>query len=226
MEQFTYDDIDSIGKELFTKNNNNFISTKLSPIMSKIFIFANKEMNITITDNDKYMKSGSIPDRIYYIYTDQVDSRKMYDIVNFKDKPCIWFYSKNAITNATDDMENIFHIYKVLLKIFRYPNTREDVYLYQSIDVEYYIIKCIMSARLFLFIHDKYSVLDEYGILDIDKFKSILKKKLDDFFLAFDFTNESFEEFFNHVKENAYNEKYFKSKIYLDSFDKLQLERK
>lgn len=218
MEQFSYDSIDTIGRELFRKNNSNFIASKLSPIMAKIFISANRTMNISDVSIETYMKSSAIPDRVYYIYTDQVNDEKMFDIVNFKDKPCIWFYSKNAINSIGKDLENISTIYNLVISMFR-PDITNIVYNDQFIDKEYYIIKIVMCTRLFLFLHTT------YGISSMEEYKSWLKEELKYQVYPSNPTDDSINKFINHIEDSYYLENYYKDKIYLDSFNKLVFEK-
>ena len=87
--------------ELFRKNNASYICSSLSDVMERIFIAANAKSGINECTDERYMKSGFIPGRVYYIYSDQVEN-KIFDIVNLNDETCIWFYSNNVI-NRIDE---------------------------------------------------------------------------------------------------------------------------
>ena len=141
MQNIKYKDLDLLGIELLRKNNESFYKSKLSDVMERIFIAANKDEEINDIAEEYYMKSGTIPDRIYYIYSDRLNEiapGKIYDIINFKDNPCIWFYSKNAIDKIGEDPVNtISTIYNVLLLVFK------SIKLCAKSDTSFFIIEII-----------------------------------------------------------------------------------
>lgn len=204
-KEIKYNSIDSIGMELFRKNNNTFYNSKLSTVMSKIFIAANRECNIEDTDDEYYMKSGSLPNKVYYIYSDKVNkelSDKIFDIVVFNGNLCIWFYSKNAINMIdTDPVRTIIKIYDTLLSTFRKPI--EDTFT----EKENEIVTYVMTIRLLQFIDDT------YGIIDLEKCESELAST----YLE-QYKYESIKAFIKDVVDNCNNKEYFTNKEYLDSY--------
>lgn len=199
-----YDKINLIGMELFRKNNDTFLKSNLSTIMSRIFKAANSPFIVDI-DSEYYMKSGSIPNRIFYIYSQELVDKnptKIYDIVQFNNEECIWFYSTNAISMIDKDPVNtIIDIYDTLINVFM-PTT-----LYESfINVENFIAKIAMSLNLMLFLNDT------YGVLDIDKCKEeLITNQLSNY------TIESARDFINDIETNC-NNSYFHNREYLESY--------
>ena len=206
MESIKFKDLDSVGQELLRKNNESFYKSKLSDVMERIFIAANKNNGITKIEDEYYMKSGIIPDRIYYIYSDQLNEiakDKIYDIIIFKDKPCIWFYSKNAINLIGEDpVGTISSIYNVLLTTFK----MNSIYRGTFIEKEDSILHSVYCIRLIIFLYET------YGILDLEECKNEIINSLDEY------TNESVLKFIDHVIKNYENTQYFTKKIYLESY--------
>lgn len=208
MEQIKYENIEEIGIELLRKNNSKFYASKLSKIMEKMFIASNRMYGITELDNEYYMKSRALPDRVYYIYSDklnEVAKNKIFDVVLFKDQPCIWFYSKNAIDMIGEDPGTILVIYEILLKIFKeYKSSHNSDTSF--LHVENKIMHTVMSVRLCKFLYDT------YGVIDIDDFRTNIKQlwKL--------YSEENVDKFINHILENYDNKFYFINKEYLDSY--------
>lgn len=199
-----YTNIFEVGMELFRKNNDSFYHSKLSDVMSKIFIAANKEYGIDDIEDEYYMKSGTIPNRIYYIYSNRLREaapRKIYDIVSFNGDTCIWFYSNNAIDMIdVNPVLYINNIYDALLKVFR-PTIRNTF-----MEKENKIVKVVMIALLLQFLNDT------YGVLDLEKCLDRLSSDM------ISYTHESARSFINDIIDN-YNEKsYFIKREYLSSY--------
>ena len=68
MQNIRYIELHLVGIELLRKNNESFYKSKLSDVMERIFIAANKDVGINDIAEEYYMKSGAIPDRILYIF--------------------------------------------------------------------------------------------------------------------------------------------------------------
>ena len=211
-----YQDIDKIGMELFRKNNGSYIRSGLSDIMKKIFISANKSAGITDIIDESYMKSGIIPGRIFYIYSDQLyekDKTKIYDIVNFNNEECIWLYSTNVINMIGEDPCNtIILIYSTLLNLFK---NYKDIYYNNFSNKEKAIIIAVMSIRLMVFLYD------EYGVLDLDEckkqFVSVIKQHTD-------YTESSIMKFIEDTINRYDNIQYFTNREYLNSYMLLEKE--
>lgn len=218
-EIIKYEDIDHIGMELFRKNNDNFYRSYPSSIMSRILIAANKREGITEIKDEYYMKSSSIPNkRVYYIYSDQLselNKSKIYDIVNFNNKECIWFYIKNTIDMIGEDpIKYTNMVYANLLSVLKpiHPNMRGT---FEAL--ERTILIDVMSIRLIYFLHDTYGVIDLEEIKNKYCEKSLLSKT---------FTSESIINFINDVIDNFNNKQYFFERMYLDSYMLLQEKNK
>lgn len=210
-----YDKIYNIGIELLRKNNELFYKSNLSHIMAKIFIASNRIYGITSIEDEYYMKSGAIPNRVYYIYTDRLVSdekksirKKMYDVVNFNGEKCIWLYSKNIIDSMGEAPVNtILELYNELLETF-YP-TSVKVRTPMTFDsMENIIIKYAMTVKLIHFLYES------YGLIDIDVCKNFLAQKMNSDFRC---TAESAIEFINDTIDNT-NKEYFFDRDYLDSY--------
>lgn len=221
MEVIKYDAIKSIGMELFRKNNSTFLKDPLSPIMSRIFKAANSPY-VQNTDTDFYMKSGIIPNRVFYIYSNELTEKypnKIADTVYFNNELCVWIYSKNAINKIDEDPLTIFDIYYDLLMAFM-----SQISLYSSsFNVkECYIAAIAMTANLMIFLNET------YGALDIEQCKAILSKKLlfrENIDAPFIISNnekfyepESVIEFIEDVFEKCTEKSYFNNREYLDSY--------
>lgn len=207
MMDIKYENISLIGMELFRKNNSTFLKSNLSPIMSKIFKAANSP-HIQDTDSEYYMKSGSIPNRVFYIYSDQLsekDPEKIYDIVYFNNEPCIWFYSSNAINMIDKDpVVTIYDIYYHLQSMFM---NKCHTFTIDFMNTEYFIVRIVMCINLIIFLNET------YGALDVEKCKKeIIEKYLDDY------TEESAIAFIEDVCENCTSKDYFNNREYLDSY--------
>lgn len=203
--EIKYSDLSLIGRELFRKNNDKFMRSNLSPIMSKIFIAANIDSNITDTESEYYMKSGILPNKIFYIYSDQLTEKnpcKIYDIVNFNGQKCIWFYSNNVI-NCIDKhpVSTIIGIYSRLLSFFKTAEFNTFM------NIENNIVLDTMVIGFINFLHETYGVLD----MDICK-KSIINIRFEEY------TEESAINFINNVLENYNNTSYYDTREYLVSY--------
>lgn len=209
--EIKYDAINGVGIELFRKNNNSFISSNLSAIMERIFKAANSP-HIREMENEYYMKSGAIPNRVFYIYSDQLAEKyekKILDVVQLNGNMCIWIYSKNAI-NMIDKypVKTIETIYDALLRTFE-PST-----LFGSfINTERFIVKLVMTLNLIIFLNET------YGALDIEE----CKKNMIDTYL-YEYTEESASLFIEDIVKNYSNTQYISAREYLDSY--LLLEEK
>lgn len=198
-----YEAISQIGMELFKKNNDSFMKSKLSHTMSNIFMVANKDSNIKDTDSEYYMKSGVLPNRVFYIYSDKVKKSKIFDIVRLNDEICIWFYSKNAIEMIDKNpLDTIVLIYHTLMKTFKgdIPDS--------FISIENFIAASAMSIKLVQFLHET------YGLIDVEKFKDDLTVQMK----LLSFSPESTRLFINDVLDNYYNKDYFNNRDYLTSY--------
>lgn len=198
--KITYDQISLIGMEMFRKNNSSFISDSLSPIMERIFKAANHIKNI---DGEYYMKSGILPNEVFYIYSDQVRKDKLFDTVYFNGSKCTWLYSKN-IMNAIDE-EPIKTIYMLYSELFLTFAPRDFVHTF--LERENKLLKYVMTIRIIVFLHET------YGILELDKCRdslvnNVLKK----------YTTESALEFVDDVIDNCNDKDYFTARRYLDSY--------
>ena len=214
MEEIKYENIEEIGIELLRKNNAKFYASKLSKIMERMFIAANKMYGITEIDNEYYMKSRALPDRVYYIYSDklnEVAKNKIFDIVLFKDKPCIWFYSKNAIDMIGEDPGTILVIYEILLKVFKGYRSYNNSLDISLLHTENKIMHTVMTVRLAKFLQDM------YGVIGVDDCRSDIKQlwKL--------YSEENVDKFIDHILENYDNKYYFTNKEYFDSYMILEM---
>lgn len=201
-KSINYEQISLIGMELFRKNNESYMRSKLSPIMSRIFKAANKNIKIDNTDNEYYMKSGIIPNKVFYIYSDNTNT-KLLDIVFFNGEPCIWLYT-NTIINKIDErpVVTIIELYSILVEIFM-QRPCDEYFINEEDD----LISIIMSIRLIKFLHET------YGALNIDDCMKKIKSAV-----LFCFTNDSVDKFIEDVLENCDNVNYFKNREYLDSY--------
>ena len=211
-----YQDIDKIGMELFRKNNKTYNSSSLSIIMEKMFISANKSSGINSVIDERYMKSGIIPGRIFYIYSDQLyakDKTKIYDVVNFNNEECVWLYSTNVINMIGEDPVNsIILIYSVLFNLFK---NYKDIYYNNFINKEKALLIAVMSIRLMVFLYD------EYKVLDIDECKKQLVSIIK---LHTSYTESSIMNFINDTINKYDNIQYFTNREYLDSYMLLEKE--
>lgn len=213
-QDIKYTDIDKVGMELFRKNNTSYIKSDLSEIMQRIFVTANISSGITECNGEHYMKSGVIPGRIYYIYSDQLyekNSNKNYDVVTLNDEDCIWLYSKNIINNIDSHPGNtIFELYDTLIDVFKSCNyyTTKHNFIY----TENNILKYVMSIRLMTFLNE------EYGVLDIDKFKKELSKCIYRN-TKFNYDDNAIMAFIDDVIDNNSEVDYFSKRKYLDSYN-------
>lgn len=207
MNNIRYEDIKLIGMELFRKNNETFLKSNLSPIMSRIFKAANSP-HITDTDNEYYMKSGSIPNKVFYIYSDELsekDPEKILDIVYFNGDRCVWIYTKNAI-NMIDKkpVDTIYNIYHTLMTTFMQFS---GVIYGNFINTEHYIAELAMCMNLIIFLNET------YGALDVEECKIYLT----DNHLR-EYEKDSCKEFIDEVCENCTSKNYFNNREYLDSY--------
>lgn len=207
MEIIKFDMINSIGMELFRKNNSTFLKDSLSPIMSRIFKAANLGY-VTNTDSVYYMKSGVIHNRVFYIYSDELAEKnpeKICDVVNFNNEECVWIYSKNAINMIDKDPYiTIMVLYRSLVNTL----IPESSNIFNSfIRKEKEIIYLIMFLYLVIFLNET------YGALDVDTCKNIVISELDK-----TYTNDSINSFINDVCKNYNNKTYITNREYLDSY--------
>lgn len=206
-----YEDIFSVGVELFKKNNDTFLRSKLSTTMNRIFKAANKGY-VSSESEAYYMKSGELPDRVFYIYSDELTESlpsKGFDIVTFKDNYCIWFYTTNMINRIDKHpVQAISNMYEHILDIF------EDRFtLTGFIRTELELVNTVMTIKLIGFLHETYGVLD----------MATCKSEIVTLHLSH-YTKESAMKFIDDVLDNYYNKEYFNSRLYLDSY--LLLEEK
>lgn len=213
-KNITYDNICSIGMELFRKNNDTFMRSKLSIIMERIFLAANKYDNIS-NKEAFFMRSGKLPDRVYYIYSDEMlekASEKMYDIVNFKGERCIWFYSDNVINLiGKDPARYIDELYDVLNELFirkcpSHPGFHNE---------EQRILTYSMNIVLAKFINETYR-----GSLDLEEYKKGLCDRMHYY------TKESVLSFIDDVYKKCNSDTFFSSREYLDSYMLLEEEHR
>ena len=201
-----FSDINSIGLEMFRKYNDTFIRSKLSNNMMRIFLAMHKKYNITeLPEDEFYMKSGILPGKVYYIYSERLAEKapeKMYDILQFNNEPkVIWIYSINMIKNiGVDPLLYTSYIYHDLIHTLN-PAVGEFG------ELENYILKYIMSIQLIHNLHESYGLFDK---------ESVLNRLYE--FLSNEFTRESICEFFKDVIANSDNDYYFDNKAYLDSY--------
>lgn len=211
-KEVSYEQINLIGRELFRKNNDTFMRSPLSPIMSKIFIAANKDSNIDNAVNEFYMKSGILPNKIFYIYSNNLTEKsksKLYDVVYFNGEVCIWFYSTNVINMIGEKpVETLIDIYYLLMEVFdNYNNIDRDYYIYK----EQHIAMVAMIIYMLKFLHET------YGILDMDKCKNDIYDTV-----LYKYTQDSAFEFIEDVLERCESKVYFKQREYLESYLLLQ----
>lgn len=211
MEKITFEKISLIGKELFRKNNDAFYKDPLSPIMQRIFIAANRD-KISEIDGEFYMKSGSIHNRIFYIYSENLlehDKNKLYDIVYFNGELCIWFYSYNVIESIGKySVSAIFDIYKVLIDIFM------PKYDYSFSVKENNMALKAMAINLIQFVNET------YGIGNISEYKKIIANNYFQFY-----TEESVSAFIDDVLKKSQDSSYFVNREYLDSYMLLKKDK-
>lgn len=205
MEVIKFDMVNSIGMELFRKNNSTFLKDSLSLMMSKIFKAANSP-HITDTTEDYYMKSGAIPNRVYYIYSNELSEKnptKIYDIVYFNNEISVWLYSKNAINMIDKEpVDTIMNIYDALMGAF-FGSTLHLSF----VNTENFIAKIAMSLNLIVFLNET------YGALDIDECKNYIIEN----YLS-NYTEESAREFVEDICSNSTNKNYFNNREYLNSY--------
>lgn len=210
-KEIKYDELSLIGMELFRKNNETFYKSSLSPIMKKIFLAANKDERLDNAESEYYMKSGILPNKIFYIYSDnlaEANKFKLYDVVNFNGDICIWFYSINVMNMIDNDPVNtINEIYKVLIGVFRKNIINNSTINLDSfslfINKENKIATVVMILRLLKFLHET------YGVLDIDECKKTVIEL---------FKNWVNKEVIDDILNNCDNKDYFRNREYLDSF--------
>ena len=211
MELIPYQNIEEIGLELLRKNNSKFYGSRLSLVMEKIFTASNAVYGITEVEDEYFMKSRSIPERVYYIYSDklnEVAKNKIFDIVYFKGNSCIWIYSKNAIDMIGEDPATVIVLYEILLKIFHNYRSNTDISFSSR---ENKIIHSVLSIRLFKFLEDN------YGVIKVDDCRDDIKNlwKL--------YNAEKVDNFIDHVLKNYDNKYYFTNREYLDSYMLLEM---
>lgn len=203
MDNINYNTLNLVGMELFRKNNQTFMSSSLKGVMGRLFIAANKKYGIKDSEDVSYMKSGSFPNRVFYIYSDELLEKapdKLLDVVYLNGKPCIWFYSKNLINSIDKDPMVMFKMFKELILAFM-PKAPIGSFMYD----EHYIVAYVLTIRLAKFIHETY-------VLDLEKFKEELHKN------ATAFTKESVELFINDVLDRCEAEEYFINREFLESY--------
>lgn len=207
-QNIKYTDIDKIGMELFRKNNASYICSSLSDVMERIFIAANAKSRINECTDERYMKSGFIPGRVYYIYSDQVEN-KIFDIVNLNDETCIWFYSNNVINRIDEHPGEIaYEIFSILIDTF-FRNDLSKYTINDFIYIENQLLKYVMSIRLMIFLNE------EYGIIDTDKFKKELSNEI---LIHTDYQDLDPLKFIDDIIDNCMDIDYFSKRKYLDSY--------
>lgn len=212
MENIKFKDLDLVGKELFRKVNETFYISKLSKVMERIFLASNHDLGISEIKDECYMKSGILPNYIYYIHTSQLPKTKNLDIVYFNGKKSIWFYIPNMIENIGEDpYQYILKIYNTLLKLTkREYDTNNNFY-----SDEFNIIEYVLCIRLAYFLYETYGSI----VIDIDRYKESLETSL------YKYTTESIDNFIDHIKDNCDNPDYFDKKIYLESYILLEFKQ-
>lgn len=217
-ELIKYADIEHVGIEIFKKFNREFYKSNLSPIMERIFNSSNKQNKSIECDDKYYRKSGAIPERVYYIYSDKlkdINTTKIYDVVLFKNNKCIWFYPENIFNMIENDPVNsINNIYTILLDTFFSPINKDNI---TFIDIENSIVRWTLIIRLINFIYENYGYnkvkidLLRDDIIDLinSDYKILMNKKC---------TKESINVFIDNTLDGFYSENYFRDKIYLDSY--------
>lgn len=214
-KQIKYSDISLIGMELFRKNNDTFMRSRLSPIMGKLFCAANKEFGVKDFENEYYMKSGILHNKVFYIYSDQLaekNPKKLYDVVNFNGEICIWFYSNNVINMIEKEpVDAIHNLYKVIINLFRkvtYDNYAHPMN-HTFVDDENSIASIAMTIGLVDFLHDT------YGALDLDTCRGELIKHPR---LLTHYTDDSINDFIDDVLAKYDGKTFYDSREYLDSY--------
>lgn len=225
MEVIKYDMINSIGMELFRKNNSTFLKDPLSPIMGRIFKAANSPYVENI-DTDFYMKSGILHNRVFYIYSNELTEKyphKTYDIVYFNNEICVWIYSKNAINMIDKNPINtIYNMYRALISTFMpaFASLTHGSF----ISTEYNIAALAMTINLIIFLNET------YGALDIDECKAKLIKKVsgekdENEIFGFYADNlqpryeiDSTKNFIEDIFEKCTDKNYFNNREFLDSY--------
>lgn len=206
MENVKLENICSIGMELFRKNNDTFMRSKLSTVANRIYKAANLEFKIENSEDVTYMKSGFLPGKVYYLYSDELSEKapeKLYDIVTFNGEICIWFYSNNILDMIDKNPINtIMSIYACLIETFATKIVS---------DWELSTLNNTMSIILLEFIYIT------YGILDLDECYNELISILSLFY-----TKESIHRYIDHILDNHENKTYFTMREYIDSY--LELE--
>lgn len=207
-------DIDKVGMELFRKYNQKYIKSDLSDVMERIFVAANIESGIIDVQDETYMKSGTIPGRVFYIYSDQVYEKaryKNYDIVVMNDEECIWLYSKNIMANIQKKPgTTIFLLYDALIDLFR----NKQLLHHNFANNENIILKYVMSIRLMTFLNEEYN--QDGSIIDPNKFKEELSKYIINF--TGNYGLEAISAFIDDVIDHYYEHEYFVKRKYLDSY--------
>ena len=203
-KQIKFSDISLIGMELFRKNNDTFMKSRLYPIMGKLFVAANKESGIRNYENEYYMKSGILPNKVFYIYSDQLtekDPEKLFDVVNFNGELCVWFYSNNVINMIeSNPVRTIYDLYGSLVSTFRSEEYGTFAY------TESIIAEDTMVIAFINFLHET------YGVLDLDK--DLLYS---DYRLC-TYTKESVIDFIDDVLDKNDNKGYYDNRDYLESY--------
>lgn len=210
-KQIKFNDISLIGMELFRKNNDTFMRSKLSPIMGRLFTAANKDSGIRDYENEYYMKSGILPNKVFYVYSDQLTEKnptKIFDVVNFNGEICIWFYSNNVINMIEEEPANtISSLYAVLISIFRKSEHGTFV------NEENLIVHYTMVIKFIQFLYDT------YGLSYLENYKYHASN-----FILTEYTKESIMDFIDDVLDNYDDKSYYDSRKYLDSYLLLELK--
>ena len=229
MEKIKFNQIESVITELFRKNNSNFITSRLSEVMLKIFTSLNGEF-----DKDaRYMKSSIIPHRVYYIYSEKVSEDRLYDFVIINDEPSIWVYSNNMI-NAIgyNPIKVLDDLITNLIKLFK-----PECVSFDSLN-EHTIVKISMIIRILKFLKVNYGlnlladdnlISIKQLILDFTDTKEELGNKLH-YIIDETTTNEKgiithkvskfIDEYIDAIYENYKydNFTYYSSREYLDEY--------
>ena len=206
-KQIKYSDISLICKELLRKNNDTFMRSRLSPIMGKIFMAANAKYDIVNYENEYYMKSGILHNRVFYIYSDELTEKapeKIFDVVDFNGEICIWFYSNNVINMIEKDPVNtVYDMYKAIATHLRY----QSKYVINNFAITEQNMACRAMVLGFVkFLHET------YGVIDVKESVEKFKKYYDLYY-----TPESIKEFIDDVFDNCDSKDYYDSRKYLDS---------
>lgn len=208
MENIKYSDIQNIGVEIFKKNNSSFLKSDFSRIMERIFKAANKP-HIKELQGEGYMKSAAIPNRVFYIYSDQLLEKypdKFLDVVVLNNKLCVWIYSKNFMNNIEKNPVDIISIlYNELICMFT-----ENYKIKRFVSKEYIILRIVMTMNLIIFLNET------YNILDVEVCKKVLINELTS--IGHRYTKESAKAFIDDICDNYSNISYIDNREYLDSY--------